>query len=102
MGRFGRVLIIFVLLFVQLGFISSRVLKSEEELMKKMHNIRLQALPKGDVPPSGPSGCTYIPGSGGSGCPINARHYAGSALPRATTAVYPPLTVSFGVATNEK
>ncbi|KAJ0937994.1 hypothetical protein HanRHA438_Chr03g0148051 [Helianthus annuus] len=28
-----------------------------------------QSLPKGPVPPSGPSGCTYIPGSGGPHCP---------------------------------
>lgn len=29
----------------------------------------LQSLDKGPVPPSGPSGCTYIPGTGGNRCP---------------------------------
>ena len=101
MGRLGQVLIIAVLLCFQLGSGSSRVLQSkEEELMKKMNNVRLEALPRGDVPPSGPSGCTYIPGSGGSGCPINQRNFAGGSLPRASA--YPQPTASFGVATNQK
>ncbi|KAJ1391836.1 hypothetical protein SESBI_36345 [Sesbania bispinosa] len=31
--------------------------------------LRLQSLDKGPTPPSGSSGCTFIPGSGGTNCP---------------------------------
>lgn len=60
-----------------------------------MNNVRLEVLPKGEVPPSGPSGCTYIPGTGGSNCPIGARHFAGHG-------VYPRHMISFGVAAHQK
>lgn len=39
--------------------------------------LRLQALDKGPVPPSGPSGCTFIPGSGGTNCPVKEMNFAG-------------------------
>ncbi|AES60360.1 hypothetical protein MtrunA17_Chr1g0168241 [Medicago truncatula] len=42
-----------------------------------MKELRLQALDKGPVAPSGPSGCTFIPGSGGTHCPIEERNVAG-------------------------
>lgn len=47
---------------------AGRVLHEEREL--KM-NIVLQSLQRGPVPPSGPSGCTNIPGSSGPNCPLN-------------------------------
>ena len=42
-----------------------------------MKELRLQALDKGPVAPSGPSGCTFIPGSGGTHCPIEEMNVAG-------------------------
>ncbi|GFZ08765.1 hypothetical protein Acr_20g0005730 [Actinidia rufa] len=69
---------------------SSRTLKREY--------INLESLEKGPVPPSGPSGCTNIPGMGGPTCPsVQGMNYAGEALPRARA--YPRLMVPFGVAT---
>jgi len=44
--------------------IASRVLNT-----KNKFQLSLQTLDKGPVPPSGPSGCTYIPGTGGPDCP---------------------------------
>ncbi|KAL2530779.1 Uncharacterized protein Fot_23380 [Forsythia ovata] len=55
---------------------SSRLLHDQETRLKKI-GIFLHALHKGPVPPSGPSGCTNIPGSGGSCCPIKEMHFAG-------------------------
>lgn len=42
-----------------------------------MKELRLQALDKGPVAPSGPSGCTFIPGSGGTHCPVEEMNVAG-------------------------
>ncbi|OAY55631.1 hypothetical protein MANES_03G168300v8 [Manihot esculenta] len=63
----------------------------------------LQSLQKAPVPPSGASGCTNIPGTGGPPCPntINEMNFAGNALSRAATA-FPRLMLDFGVATNKK
>lgn len=91
------VLLLLSVLHVQL-YKASRVLYDEGELMHK--ELRLQSLPRGPVPPSGPSGCTYIPGTGGSGCPVEEMHYAGDALRRPRA--YPRLIVPFGVATNHE
>lgn len=44
--------------------------------MDKKDELRLQALDKGPVPPSGPSGCSYIPGSGGTHCLVKEMHVA--------------------------
>ncbi|GAU25283.1 hypothetical protein TSUD_17960 [Trifolium subterraneum] len=38
--------------------------------------LRLESLDKGPVAPSGPSGCTSIPGSGGTNCPMNVAGHA--------------------------
>lgn len=38
--------------------------------------LKLQSLQRVSVPPSGPSGCTFIPGTNGPGCPLKERHYA--------------------------
>ncbi|KAG6597386.1 hypothetical protein SDJN02_10027, partial [Cucurbita argyrosperma subsp. argyrosperma] len=40
--------------------------------------LKLQSLQRVRVPPSGPSGCTFIPGTNGPGCPLEVRHYAGN------------------------
>ncbi|PWA62028.1 hypothetical protein CTI12_AA365330 [Artemisia annua] len=37
--------------------------------LKNANFLVFQSLPKGPVTPSGPSGCTYIPGSNGRPCP---------------------------------
>nr|KYP60783.1 hypothetical protein KK1_023196 [Cajanus cajan] len=66
-----------------------------------MKEPNLMILDKGPVTPSGPSTCTYIPGSGGRNCPPvnemnvagNTQHYSGE--------TYPRLVVPFGVATNQ-
>ncbi|CAA3016336.1 Hypothetical predicted protein [Olea europaea subsp. europaea] len=40
----------------------------------------LASLPRGGVPSSGGSKCTYIPGGGSKGpCPLNEKHFAGGA-----------------------
>ncbi|KAK7391339.1 hypothetical protein VNO78_19754 [Psophocarpus tetragonolobus] len=41
--------------------------------------LRLESLSKGPAPPSGPSGCTYIPGSGGAHCPLKEMNVPGIA-----------------------
>lgn len=61
-------------------------------------NSRLFSDQKKRVPPSGPSGCTYIPGSGGSGCPIMEMHFAGGGVRPAT---YSYSMNIFGVDTNQ-
>lgn len=101
MGLLNIVLAMLLLLFllnVQL-YNASRPLYEEGELFLNK-DIRLQSLQRGDVPSSGASGCTYIPGTGGPGCPVKEMHYAGDALPRATA--FPHLVVPLGVATKEK
>ncbi|TKY51844.1 hypothetical protein E2542_SST23363 [Spatholobus suberectus] len=74
--------------------LAGRVLNMKEQL-------NLISLDKGHVTPSGPSTCTYIPGSGGKNCPPvkemnvagNAQHYSGE--------TYPRLVVPFDVATKQ-
>ncbi|KAL7105411.1 hypothetical protein ACP275_07G042800 [Erythranthe tilingii] len=78
-----------------------------EEALLKDKSLFLNSLQRGPVPPSGPSGCTNIPGSGGGACPINEMHFAGGAPPRrgrgrSSTSAYPQLIASFGVATQQK
>lgn len=77
---------------------ASRILYDEERFIIKQE-LSLQSL-RGELPPSEPSKCTYIPGTGGSGCPLNVKNYAGHRLPYASA--YPRLMVPFGVATNHK
>ncbi|KAJ8558060.1 hypothetical protein K7X08_004826 [Anisodus acutangulus] len=72
-------------------------------LLHEKELMRLQSLQRGPVPPSGPSGCTNIPGSSGSGCPLNVNemHFAGrhAKLLRPSNSAYPgSLMVQFGVA----
>lgn len=56
---------------------------------------------RGPIPPSGASGCTYIPGSGGNPCPIDSMRFGGGDRPPRSggTAASPPQMVSFGVGT---
>ncbi|KAK2647215.1 hypothetical protein Ddye_022410 [Dipteronia dyeriana] len=67
---------------------------------KELVGLQLQSLQKAPVTPPGSSGCTFIPGSGGSGCPIEEMNFAGDHLPRDSRA-YPRLMVPFGVATGD-
>ncbi|MCD9637929.1 hypothetical protein HAX54_021480 [Datura stramonium] len=58
-------------------------------LLHEKELMNLQSLQRGPVPPSGPSGCTNIPGNtgSGSGCPlnyVNEMHFAGHHLLRAS------------------
>ncbi|KAK4586175.1 hypothetical protein RGQ29_023394 [Quercus rubra] len=92
-------LVLFLLQHVQIQSCkASRLLYKGGELLHK--ELRLQSLQRGPVAPSGPSGCTYIPGTNGPGCPVNEMHYARNALPRASP--YPRLMGPFGMATKEK
>lgn len=92
-------LVLFLLQHVQIQSCkASRLLYKGGELLRK--EIGLQSLQRGPVAPSGPSGCTYIPGTNGPGCPVNEMHYARNALPRASP--YPRLMGPFGMATKEK
>ncbi|KAJ7979919.1 putative Transmembrane protein [Quillaja saponaria] len=77
---------------------ASRELHDKGKLIDK--ELVMQSLPKGPVPPSGPSGCTYIPGSGGTSCPVKQMNVAGNVFSRARG--YPRLTVPLGVATNSQ
>uniref|UniRef100_A0A5B7BLJ4 Uncharacterized protein n=1 Tax=Davidia involucrata TaxID=16924 RepID=A0A5B7BLJ4_DAVIN len=94
------VLAVFLVLLCVQPYKASRILNGEEWWTKKGDNIVLQSLQKGPVTPSDPSGCTNIPGGGGTSCPIKEMNFAGDALARGTA--HPHLTVPFGVATNEK
>jgi hypothetical protein len=49
----------------------------EEEGTNK--DLLVESLQKGPVPPSAPSGCTYIPGRGGAPC-TSQRGFAGHAM----------------------
>lgn len=75
---------------------ASRVLHEEVLLYKE---IQLQSLQKGSVTPPGGSGCTYIPGTSGPGCPVKEMNVAGDVLHH--SAAYPPPMLTFGVATNQ-
>ncbi|KAK7344583.1 hypothetical protein VNO77_14360 [Canavalia gladiata] len=44
--------------------LAGRVLNIEKK------QLILQSLDKGPIPPSGPSGCTFIPNTGGTPCPV--------------------------------
>ncbi|KAI3459469.1 hypothetical protein Pfo_016132 [Paulownia fortunei] len=52
-----------------------RILHMEEWLRKQVP--LLESLPRGPVPPSSGSPCTYIPGQGSGTCPLNEKHFAG-------------------------
>ncbi|XAR57375.1 hypothetical protein NMG60_11025496 [Bertholletia excelsa] len=71
----------------------------EEEMVKRRATL-LQSLPRGPVPPSGPSGCTNISGSGGIGCLVKERNFVGAALAR--TGAQPRVAVPLRVAPNQK
>ncbi|BAT94704.1 hypothetical protein LR48_Vigan09g111100 [Vigna angularis] len=67
--------------------------------MKKQLN--LMSLDKGPVPPSGPSTCTYIPGTNGKNCPpFEESNVAGNFQPYGTQ-TYPRLVVPFPFASNK-
>ncbi|CAI9775944.1 unnamed protein product [Fraxinus pennsylvanica] len=67
--------VLFMSMFIQEGN-AMRPLGMEQWL--KREATLLASLPKGDVPTSGGSKCTYIPGGGSTGsCPLNEKHYAG-------------------------
>lgn len=67
--------IVLVLLFLTIIHVKPNLGGRVFNMEKK--RFRLQALDKGPVPPSGPSGCTYIPGSSGPPCPIKEMNFAG-------------------------
>lgn len=89
------------------GVIAIRVLKVEDKddhqvvangnyEKKGKLLIGLEALPRGQTPSSQSSSCTYIPGSGGSKCPLNGKNFA--VLHHQHD--YPRLMLRFGMATS--
>ncbi|KAI3469704.1 hypothetical protein Pfo_026367 [Paulownia fortunei] len=48
--------------------------------------LLLESLPRGPVPPSKGSPCTYIPGQGGGHCTLKERHFAAGGSVRAPSA----------------
>ncbi|KAE8714621.1 TRAF-like superfamily protein [Hibiscus syriacus] len=65
-----------------------------------LHELHLQSLQKGTIPPSVGSSCTNIPGRGGPPCHLNEMHYAAAAtFPRSTA--YPQPMLQLGVAPNQ-
>lgn len=108
------VFIVSILLCLQSGK-SSRLLLLHHDDDHNPHALKdggtfANSLSKGPVPPSGPSGCTNIPGSGGGGCPINEMHFAGGGGGGGAqqphrgggSPAYPHSVASFGVATEQK
>lgn len=87
--------ILALVLFITIAYVepnmASRVLNTRNKL-------QLQSLDKGPVTPSGPSGCTFIPGSGGTKCPVEEMNFAGDGHRRPD---YPRLFAPFGVAINQ-
>lgn len=64
-----------------------------EKLLRKEAEL-LESLPRGPVPPSGSSPCTYIPGQGGH-CTLNEQHFAGGG------AAHPPPPFEASLASDE-
>ncbi|KAK4773238.1 hypothetical protein SAY87_028257 [Trapa incisa] len=64
------------------GAVAGRLVRMESVVTGAGRRLSLyfQSLRSGMVPRSGPSGCTYIPGGGGSNCPVNEMHFAGYAF----------------------
>ncbi|RDX88607.1 hypothetical protein CR513_29787, partial [Mucuna pruriens] len=71
--------------------LGGRVLNMKDQVI-------LVSLDKGPVPPSGPSGCTYIPGSGGTHCHGKEMNVAGNSQHHSGE-TYPRLVLPFGVET---
>jgi len=80
--------------------LATRVLNTKEQLSL------VSVDEKGPVPPSGPSTCTHIPGTGGKNCPPleEIMNVAGNTLHHtAQTEIetYPRFVVPIGVATSQ-
>ncbi|KAH6768524.1 transmembrane protein [Perilla frutescens var. frutescens] len=66
------------LIFHIFSIVSILSLNNGANAARILPNILLfESLPRGPVPPSGGSSCTYIPGQGGPPCPLNEKHFAG-------------------------
>ncbi|KAK7279201.1 hypothetical protein RJT34_24247 [Clitoria ternatea] len=75
--RIFNIILVLILLHtmmhVQPNLVACRVLNMEKQ------QLSLQSLDKGPTPPSGPSGCTFVPGSGGTNCLVKEMNVAGEA-----------------------
>ncbi|KAK7391637.1 hypothetical protein VNO78_20054 [Psophocarpus tetragonolobus] len=76
--------------------LAGRVLNMKEDLsLMSLEN-------KGAVTPSGPSTCTYIPGTGGTNCPPVQEMNVAQHIQHHSHETFPRLLVPFGVlATNQ-
>ncbi|KAG8373144.1 hypothetical protein BUALT_Bualt12G0140400 [Buddleja alternifolia] len=74
-----KIFLIFHILFIISIFVTRanavRTLHADQWLKKQVQ--LLESLPRGPVPPSGGSPCTYIPGQNGGVCTLNEKHFSG-------------------------
>ncbi|KAG8370353.1 hypothetical protein BUALT_Bualt14G0108100 [Buddleja alternifolia] len=68
-----------------------RFLGTEQRL--RTQSSLLASLPRGPVPKSGGSPCTYIPGQGSGSCKLNEKHFFGGGSARV-----PPASPRAGIA----
>ncbi|MED6131601.1 hypothetical protein PIB30_011203 [Stylosanthes scabra] len=74
-----RVLKIVLALFLLLSIVHVQPNQAIRVMNMKKQLGLMETLDKGPVPPSGPSSCTFIPGSGGTRCPpVNEMNVAGN------------------------
>ncbi|KAK7393662.1 hypothetical protein VNO78_22223 [Psophocarpus tetragonolobus] len=72
-----RVLNILLVLLLFLTIMQAQPNLGARVLNMENNPLRLESLSKGPVTPSGPSGCTYISGSGGTRCPLKEMNVVG-------------------------
>lgn len=102
MGLLSKVkvsaLVIVLLVIMRINpYEACRVLEDKGGVWERRGGHLLGSLQKGPVP-SGPSGCTNVPGNPGPSCPVQEMHFAGDVLAHA--GAYPPQVIPLGVASN--
>ncbi|KAK7278500.1 hypothetical protein RJT34_23530 [Clitoria ternatea] len=95
-----RVLLNFVLALILLIVVVHVQPNQAGRVLKMKQKLNLMSLDKGPVTPSGPSGCTYVPGSGGTNCHWKQMNVAGKAQQHHTDDETNYL-VPFGVANHQ-
>ncbi|RWR89419.1 putative transmembrane protein [Cinnamomum micranthum f. kanehirae] len=84
MGLLSKVsAVVIVLLLVSIHPNKACRVLEDKGVWENRGGLLLGTLQKGPVPPSGNSGCTYVPGKPGPSCPVKEMNVAGNALARA-------------------